>query len=67
MLVDSEGTLGLTLEAKLHLVPLPKAREVTAVQFDTILETSPYSRTRAVSTGTRGQAHSGHHAWQGQV
>ncbi|ETX00629.1 MAG: hypothetical protein ETSY2_38700, partial [Candidatus Entotheonella gemina] len=38
MLVGSEGTLGLTLEAKLRLVPLPKAREVTVVQFDTILE-----------------------------
>ncbi len=38
MLVGSEDTLGLTLEAKLRLVPLPKAREVTVVQFDTILE-----------------------------
>ncbi len=38
MLVGSEGTLGLTLEAKLRLVPLPKARDVTVVQFDTILE-----------------------------
>ena len=38
MLVGSEGTLGVTLEAKLRLVPLPKARDVTVVQFDTILE-----------------------------
>ena len=38
MLVGSEGTLALTLEAKLRLVPLPKARDVTVVQFDTILE-----------------------------
>ncbi|PON11480.1 oxidoreductase, partial [Candidatus Entotheonella serta] len=38
MLVGSEDTLGLTLEAKLRLVPLPKAREVTVMQFDTILE-----------------------------
>lgn len=38
MLVGSEGTLGLTLEAKLRLVPLPKARDVTVVQFDSILE-----------------------------
>jgi FAD/FMN-containing dehydrogenase/ferredoxin len=38
MMVGSEGTLGLTLEAKLRLVPLPKAREVTVVQFDSILE-----------------------------
>ncbi len=38
MLVGSEGTLGLTLEAKLRLLPLPKARDVTVVQFDTILE-----------------------------
>ncbi len=38
MLVGSEGTLGLTLEAKLRLVPLPKARDVTVVQFESILE-----------------------------
>ena len=38
MMVGSEGTLGLTLEAKLRLVPLPKAREVMVAQFDSILE-----------------------------
>ena len=38
MLVGSEGTLGVTLEAKVRLMPLPVAREVTVVQFDTILE-----------------------------
>lgn len=38
MMVGSEGTLGLTLEATLRLVPLPSARALTVVQFDTILE-----------------------------
>ena len=38
MLIGSEGTLALTLEATLKLVPLPSARAVTVVQFDSILE-----------------------------
>jgi FAD/FMN-containing dehydrogenase/Fe-S oxidoreductase len=37
LLVGSEGTLALVLEAKLHLVPLPKAKAVLVVQFDDLL------------------------------
>ena len=33
MMVGSEGTLGVVLEAKLNLVPLPKAKAVMVVQF----------------------------------
>ena len=33
MMVGSEGTLGVVLEAKLNLVPLPKAKAVLAIQF----------------------------------
>jgi FAD/FMN-containing dehydrogenase/Fe-S oxidoreductase len=38
MLVGSEGTLGLTLEATLRVLPLPKARAMCVVQFETILD-----------------------------
>ena len=38
LLVGSEGTLGLTVEAKLRLAPLPTTRVVCAVQFDDLLE-----------------------------
>ena len=38
MLVGSEGTLGIVLEAKLNLVPLPKAKSVLVVQFDDLLQ-----------------------------
>jgi FAD/FMN-containing dehydrogenase/Fe-S oxidoreductase len=38
MLVGSEGTLGVVLEAKLHLVPLPKAKGVVVVMFADLLE-----------------------------
>jgi len=38
MIVGSEGTLAVVLEAKLRLVPLPKAKAVLAAQFDTLLE-----------------------------
>ncbi len=38
MMVGSEGTLGVVLEAKLNLVPLPKAKAVLVVQFKDLLE-----------------------------
>lgn len=38
LLVGSEGTLAITLEAKLRLVPLPKARAVLVVQFADLLD-----------------------------
>jgi FAD/FMN-containing dehydrogenase/Fe-S oxidoreductase len=38
MMVGSEGTLGIILEAKLRLVPLPKAKAVMAILFDDLLE-----------------------------
>ena len=33
LMVGSEGTLGVVLEAKIGLVPLPKAKAVLAIQF----------------------------------
>ena len=38
IIVGSEGTLGIILEAKLRLVPLPKAKAVMAILFDDLLE-----------------------------
>ena len=38
LMVGSEGTLGVVLEAKLNLVPLPKAKAVLAIQFHDLLE-----------------------------
>ncbi len=38
MMVGSEGTLGVVLEATLNLVPLPKAKAVLVVQFADLLE-----------------------------
>jgi len=38
MLVGSEGTLGIVLEAKLRLVPLPKAKAVMVIAFADLLE-----------------------------
>ena len=37
LFVGSEGTLGIVLEARLNLVPLPKAKAVLTVQFDDLL------------------------------
>jgi Fe-S oxidoreductase len=37
-MVGSEGTLGVVLEAKLNLVPLPKAKAVLTIQFHDLLE-----------------------------
>ncbi len=38
MIVGSEGTLGVILEAKLKLVPLPKAKALLVIEFATLLE-----------------------------
>ncbi len=38
MLIGSEGTLGLTVEAKLKLVELPRARATLVVEFADLLE-----------------------------
>ena len=38
LLVGSEGTLGIVLEAKLRLVELPKAKALLVVQFDDLLD-----------------------------
>lgn len=38
MLVGSEGTLAVTLEAKVKLVPLPKAKAVMVIGFGDLLE-----------------------------
>ena len=38
VMVGSEGTLGIVLEAKLRLVPLPKAKAVMVIEFADLLE-----------------------------
>ncbi|HEY6508003.1 MAG TPA: FAD-linked oxidase C-terminal domain-containing protein, partial [Vicinamibacterales bacterium] len=38
LLVGSEGTLAVVLNAKVHLVPLPRAKAVLAIQFHDLLE-----------------------------
>ena len=38
MIVGSEGTLAVVLEAKLNLVPLPKAKSVVAIHFHTLFD-----------------------------
>lgn len=38
IMVGSEGTLGIVLEAKLRLVPLPKAKAVMVIMFGDLLE-----------------------------
>ena len=38
MMVGSEGTLGVVLEARLNLVPLPKAKAVMVIGFEELLE-----------------------------
>src|SRR5687768_1896539 len=37
LMVGSEGTLGVVLEAKINLVPLPKAKAVMAIQFTDLI------------------------------
>jgi len=38
MMVGSEGTLGVVIEAKVKLVPLPKHKAVLAIEFETLLD-----------------------------
>ena len=38
IMIGSEGTLGIVLEAKLKLVPLPKAKAVMVIEFADLLE-----------------------------
>ncbi|HMJ61276.1 MAG TPA: FAD-binding oxidoreductase, partial [Bryobacteraceae bacterium] len=38
IMVGSEGTLGIVLEAKLRLVPLPKAKAILVIMFAKLLE-----------------------------
>ncbi len=38
LMVGSEGTLGVVLDAKINLVPLPNAKAVLAIQFADLLE-----------------------------
>ncbi len=38
LMVGSEGTLGVVLSATVNLVPLPNAKAVMAIQFDSLLE-----------------------------
>jgi FAD/FMN-containing dehydrogenase/Fe-S oxidoreductase len=38
LMVGSEGTLGVVLEAKINLVPLPAAKAVLAIQFADLLD-----------------------------
>ncbi len=38
MMVGSEGTLGIVLEAKLRLVPLPNAKAVMVIEFTDLLD-----------------------------
>ena len=38
LMIGSEGTLGVVVEARIALVPLPKFKAVMVVQFDDLLE-----------------------------
>ena len=38
LIVGSEGTLGVVVEARVNLVPLPRAKAVLAVEFDDLLD-----------------------------
>ena len=38
LIVGSEGTLGLIVEARLNLVPLPKAKAVLTIEYDDLLD-----------------------------
>ena len=66
VMVGSEGTLGVVLEAKLNLVPLPKAKAVMVIGFEHLLESldggAGDSESQAVGGGSDGQAHPRLHA-----
>ena len=38
LMVGSEGTLGIVVEARINLVPLPKAKAVLTIEFDHLLD-----------------------------
>ena len=38
LMVGSEGTLGIVVEARINLVPLPKAKAVLVIEFDHLLD-----------------------------
>jgi FAD/FMN-containing dehydrogenase/Fe-S oxidoreductase len=38
LMIGAEGTLGVVLEARIRLVPLPAAKAVMAIQFENLLE-----------------------------
>ena len=61
MIVGSEGTLGVVVEAKIDLVPLPKAKAVLAIEFEELLEalgaTPLVLRARAVGGRGDGPLH----------
>ena len=68
MFVGSEGTLGLTVEAKLRLVELPRARATLVVEFADLLEAlAATPLDPAAPPGGRrggGQVRAGQHAAQ---
>ena len=53
LMVGSEGTLGVVLEAKLNLVPLPKAKAVLAIQFARPARSARGDAGRSCGTGRR--------------
>ncbi len=66
LMVGSEGTLGIILEAKLRLVELPKAKAVMVIMFDDLLQslaaTSGDSAAPALGGGGDGQVDPGLYA-----
>ena len=56
LIVGSEGTLGVVVEAKIALVPLPKFKAVLAIQFADLLEAleATPGDPRASTVGDRG-------------
>ena len=53
LMVGSEGTLGVVVEATLNLVPLPNAKAVLAIQFADLLRGARRRRRRSSRTGRR--------------
>ena len=63
-MVGSEGTLGVVLEAKLRLVPLPKVKAVMVIEFADLLEAlsaAPVILRHAVGGRGDGQVHPRQH------